>query len=273
MVEVARGDVRFRVEPDPVYAPLWQHYETGEWEPETFGVLDAYLTPESSLIDIGAAVGAVALYAANKCRLVVAVEPLREAVNFLRANVALNPGIAGRVQIVEGALAPKTGTTSFGPDTDLFSDIVFTWGSRNYEIDSWTLEDLVARFDAHDCALVKIDIEGGEYIVVPSRSFQKVVRRLAPTLYIQIHPGSLRTRLYSRTLYGRLRYLAAVVYDHARLAWGLRKYDYLFEGSGREIRAWMLVLPRFLRRRVDAVLATNDADAAARSFGRKIQRA
>jgi FkbM family methyltransferase len=164
---VTRGDVTLEVlpAPDADLWDFWGRFAAGQWEPETFAVLDRFLTPGGTYVDVGAWVGPTVLYAARRCALVVAAEPDPVAVGQLRSNLALN-GIENFV-LFEGAIDTHRGGAT------LFSRL--RWGDSmanlmvpadtSVEVPTATLADLAAKWDRID--LVKIDIEGAEARVLP----------------------------------------------------------------------------------------------------------
>jgi FkbM family methyltransferase len=162
---VTRGADRFEVNDTPgVDWGFWDQFADGRWEPHTFAVMDRYLTPTSTYVDIGAWVGPTVLYAARRCARVVAVEPDPVACADLLSNLAAN-GVEN-VDIVAGAVAATTGTTRLharGGWGSSMSSIVGTGDSIEVYGICWA--DLIA--DLRDVALVKVDIEGGETVVLP----------------------------------------------------------------------------------------------------------
>lgn len=67
------GGLPFRL--DPYHSKFWRRAGRGDWEPETFAVLDAHLRGDADYLDIGAWIGPTVLYAARKARHVWCFEP------------------------------------------------------------------------------------------------------------------------------------------------------------------------------------------------------
>src|SRR5262245_63720917 len=57
-------DVSFQVRDDE-YAAFWARVGSGDWEPDSFGILDHFLSGESTFVDIGAWIGPLTLYGAS----------------------------------------------------------------------------------------------------------------------------------------------------------------------------------------------------------------
>lgn len=118
------------------------------------------------VLDVGANVGAFSLWAAARgATRVVAVEPVPENLEQLRANVAANPHLADRIEIVDAA----TGAYAVGP-VRVFADgprsrLLAGAGDdldpdRIVETRAIPFRDLLA---THRPDVVKMDAEGAEY--------------------------------------------------------------------------------------------------------------
>jgi hypothetical protein len=55
---------------------FWDAYEAGDWEPHTVDLFERYLGQTTTFVDVGAAIGATALYAASLAKRVVALVPM-----------------------------------------------------------------------------------------------------------------------------------------------------------------------------------------------------
>ena len=63
-MEVAVGRARFQVTDDE-HAAFWHRVVAGDWEPDSFRVLDRMLFPGCTYVDVGAWIGPLTLYAAT----------------------------------------------------------------------------------------------------------------------------------------------------------------------------------------------------------------
>lgn len=170
-----------------VDACFWERVETGEWEPQTFRVLHDAVRAGSRVWDVGAWIGPITLFAAARGAHVVAFEPDAAAVVRLEKNLTLNPSMAGRVDVREVAVARATGSATM--TTDLLGDstasLVRLARKASAIVPTVAASDLVASDDFLEVDVLKIDIEGAEYEVVPrmSRGF----RRHLPVLLLSVH--------------------------------------------------------------------------------------
>ncbi|MBO9410317.1 MULTISPECIES: FkbM family methyltransferase [unclassified Ruegeria] len=175
---------RFRL--DPYHSKFWRKASAGLWEPETFAVLDAHLKPESDYLDIGAWIGPTVLYGARRARHVWCFEPDPTAYRYLAWNMDLNN--VRNVSAFGVALSDRFGVARMasvrGEPGDSTSSLLHdaAHGSDALTI-AW--DQFEAATDLSSVSLVKMDIEGAEYMVLPSLvPFLKVTR---PALYLSTH--------------------------------------------------------------------------------------
>jgi FkbM family methyltransferase len=89
--QVTINSTTFMVDSEvPSWPEFWSKVEDGSWEPETFALMDRYLTPDWRWVDIGAWIGPTVLYASRKCGRVDAYECDPVALKALRTNLDLN---------------------------------------------------------------------------------------------------------------------------------------------------------------------------------------
>ncbi|WP_171210769.1 FkbM family methyltransferase [Ruegeria sp. HKCCA5426] len=158
---------RFRL--DPYHSKFWRKASQGNWEPETFEVLDKYLSPNRDYLDIGAWIGPTVLYAARRARHVWCFEPDPVAYRHLVWNLHLND--IRNVSAFSIALSDGFGVTrmasAHGEAGDSTSSLLHDGG---HGTDAMTIgwDQFATAVDLSDVALVKMDIEGAEYPVLPS---------------------------------------------------------------------------------------------------------
>lgn len=174
---VHRGDLTLEVleAPDRELWDFWGRFAAGQWEPETFEVLDRMLTPDGCYVDVGAWIGPTVLYAARLCREVVAVEPDPVAWSQLIRNLSLN-GVRN-VTPLGFAVDDHKGNGilySRGGWGDSMSTTMIPSGDAR-PVPTMRLADLIG--DDEIC-LIKIDIEGAESRVLPDAAGFLAARRI-----------------------------------------------------------------------------------------------
>lgn len=161
------GGEPFRV--DPYHSRFWRKASAGKWEPETFAVLDRHLSPDRDYLDIGAWIGPTVLFAARKARRVITVEPDPAAFRALHWNLELN-GLEN-VTALPVALADTVGVTRMagmrGERGDSTTSLLNPTGAAGSDVLTLDWVTFSASVDLSAVGLVKIDVEGAEYDLVP----------------------------------------------------------------------------------------------------------
>ena len=145
---------------------------------------DVSVEPGDVVIDAGGCWGDTALCFADRAGphgRVYTFEFVEENLDVLRRNLALNPGLAERVTVVETALGETTGITlsysPAGPGTAL--------GSGPCSVDIISIDDFVDEQRLERVDFIKMDIEGAELDAL--RGAERTLRRLAPKLAISVY--------------------------------------------------------------------------------------
>ncbi len=136
--------------------------------------------------------GALSLYAAGAGARVVAVEADPVALDQLRRNLAANPGLAGRVTVVPKAVAARAGAVRLGARRkpgDSMSSALLADAPSSWLAEATTPADLALLVGGAGRLLIKLDIEGGEYDVLPAIS---PLLRPRSRLLVSFHPAILR---------------------------------------------------------------------------------
>ena len=207
------------------YGGFWREFGSGRFEPATVAALRSRLGPGTTFFDGGAWIGPFTLLAAALGARVVAVEADPLAVNELRANLALNPELAGRVSLLPVAIATRDGRVrldggrvGLGNGLTRLAAIPKAEPSAT-ETDRGTVQAVDVRtLGLEQFTLVKLDIEGGEFAVVVRLNPSAGLRR-APLL-LSLHGPDPAGCSVLRSWWLRL----SAAPRQLRLAWALRGY-------------------------------------------------
>ena len=199
------NNISFNV--DGSYSESWfSNNKINTWEQDTFRILEKYKNKNNgTYIDIGAWIGPTVLYAANFYNEVIALEPDPVAITLLEKNLLVNN--FSNITLIKKGLSNKIAKAQFGGNgplgnsesTLLVSESGFlkeNWGNgkrcygRNsniVEIETITMEQLVLEqhINTQEISLIKMDIEGGELLVIPY--LQNFLRVHKPTFYVSLH--------------------------------------------------------------------------------------
>jgi FkbM family methyltransferase len=144
-------------------------YWTGDYDGAIVRALARLVTPGATIIDVGANIG---FYTVALARLVhgpvFACEPMPANLARLERNVAASD-VEGLVRVVPYALGSAAGTLHLSFERDIFGNTAESGNAGPasvsagaIEVPVRTLDQVVAEFGIETCALVKIDVEGGE---------------------------------------------------------------------------------------------------------------
>lgn len=172
---------------DPYHSKFWRKAAAGTWEPDTFAVLDAHLDARHDYLDIGAWIGPTVLYGARKARHVWCFEPDPEAFRALAWNIDLN-GL-GNVSAFAAAISQDVGIArmaSFGGEKgDSMSSLLNAGGANGSDVLTLGWDQFAGSVDLSGVSLVKMDIEGAEFDVLPT--LLPWLKAHRPALYLSTH--------------------------------------------------------------------------------------
>lgn len=167
MRQVTVAGQRFAVADDK--PTFWDRAEAGIWEPELLRALATACAPGTIFLDIGGWVGPTSLYAAACGADVIALEPDPAAARQFQANCDANPALAARITLIEAALTPDGETGAFGsprkPGDSMGSLLLAAQTATRWQAAGIAPRDLAARIPSGKPLTIKIDIEGGEYLL------------------------------------------------------------------------------------------------------------
>jgi FkbM family methyltransferase len=199
----------------------WNSFENNTWESETFMILDKFLQTDDVMMDIGAWIGPISLYGAVKVKKCYSFEPDPVAYEKLQKNISLNPTLKHKIDVFNEAV------TADGQKVRLFSRfnhgdsgsslLKRTRSTNNYvEVRSTTLADFLKKTGLTKVDFIKMDIEGGEFFVLPQ--IAEYVKMNRPTLMISFHYAALYEFLELKLLpFGPLRRIYRILDRHKRL--------------------------------------------------------
>lgn len=207
IVAVRIGSVLARVR-GGLHDQFWGHVDRGEWEATTLKAIETLLPNGGVYIDIGAWIGPTVIAAAQKAKRVIAYEPDPLASNYLLENISLNN--FDNVEVNQVALWLSAGEMPFGPgnsDSLGNSSSSLTSGNMTTRVKTRNISIESRRDVFVECDLMKIDVEGAEYSIVPI--IEGYFRKVRPSLLLSTHgvviakggnsPLKILSYIYSRT--------------------------------------------------------------------------
>jgi FkbM family methyltransferase len=187
-MQVTIADHSFNVVPEP-FEGFWRDMAGGRWEPATLGALRAILRAGDVYIDIGAWIGPTVLYAAALGARVHTYEPDPVALERLRVNLAANP--EHDVTLYPVALADIGGTVQLSSPNmgNSMSSMVRRGDPDTVAVAATDVRQAVAAQPFTEAAIVKMDVEGGEYRLLPL--MVAYLDRHRPVLLLSTHTNHL----------------------------------------------------------------------------------
>jgi FkbM family methyltransferase len=187
-LEVRREEAAFTVR--RTSDGFWESVQQDGWEWATFCALRDHMIPGALYLDVGAWIGPTVLYAATYAERLVALEPDQAAMAALRANLALNPAIEARVELLPAALTAEDGEVVLHTlDAGNSMSSVLNWrGPAAFTVPALSPATLLDRVLRSEQAIyVKMDVEGAEFSMLPALCDELDRRGLDATLLIALH--------------------------------------------------------------------------------------
>ena len=224
------------------YLLFWsRHYESN-----TNKIFDKFLDANHSYIDIGAFIGSTVLYGVHLAKKVYAIEPDPIAFTELKKNVSLNPRLKEKIELHQKCINDKSGKVKFGnlaKGGDSTSSLQFADSKTSWVVEGITFDEFIRKNNITDCNFIKMDIEGGETIVLPS--MKDYLERNKPILYLSMHPMFFKNP----------------VEDTKKVIEVLTIYKNIYTDEGKKIELHDLLLKKRLKRRYAILAMDKEFDA------------
>jgi len=177
-------DTRYKVE-----RIMW----SGVYEPPLYRFLRSRETAGWTCLDIGANVGAISLMLAKLCgsgASIYSFEPGPPNLARLRSNLALNPALSSRVEVIPSGMGASPAELWWAeepgnPGNALVSD------HGTHRIPISTVDDFIRDRNITRIDFIKIDVEGMELDVM--RGGRNTLTTLRPILYFETLPRYVKS--------------------------------------------------------------------------------
>jgi FkbM family methyltransferase len=187
----------FNIVNDPVVTHGALEFTNG-FEEGTISYFDLVLPHCDTMIDFGAYIGFTALHAASRGVAVHAFEPNPAAHDLLVRNVAANPLLAPRMHLFQYGIGPRDEDATLyvkaHADSGASLHRTIERGSLVQGVPTATIRlraagAVLREIGVNRRTLLKMDIEGAEYQVLPAIAEQ--LAETKPWLHISFHPFNL----------------------------------------------------------------------------------
>lgn len=225
ILNICKNQVCFKVNGNP-YFNFWEYSFKKDWEQATFNIFDKFLNENANYLDIGAWIGPTVLYGAHKAKHVYSIEPDPVAYKELTYNLQLNQDTIRNVTCINSALTPDSQVyrlyikSKYG---DSETSLIPSNSIEDFiEVSGITITDLINTYNIKDINFIKMDIEAGEYYIIPSMKLFLESQR--PTLYLSLHPPKIKKE-------------KDLIYLTQRLIDNLDFYTYIYDVDGNRINS------------------------------------
>jgi FkbM family methyltransferase len=175
------------------YPTFWARADAGTWEAAALRAQAELITGDTLFIDLGAWIGPTSLHAAACGARVIAVEADPTAAAVLKNNVAANPELASRITVIERAVAATSAPVTFGArrkaGDSMASMLLAETATVTWITQAITPAEIAALIAPGERPVIKIDLEGAEYGVLPALAPLLAHPRTA--VLVSFHPGIL----------------------------------------------------------------------------------
>lgn len=252
--QISHKDKSFRVVPGR-NGVFWEAVSRGAWEPETYRIFDRFIDRGGSYIDMGSWIGPTLLYGCQLARDAYGIEPDPIAYAELSTNVACNQPMTSNVRLFNGCITPRSGKVAFGSRDeggDSTSSMLFAREKTSWQVDGMSFDDFVRSYHINDCKFIKMDIEGGEYSVLPT--MVPYLREHRPTLYLSLHPCFLGPQ-GDAGLVGKVRRIPPRFANMIKVIKCIFFYKYIYNNYGERITPYQML--KTFRAGTSAVVVTD----------------
>jgi len=201
---MTKNNISFDVNELTSFKNWWTTYFS-DWEEDHFKIISKYADKEKSFVDIGAWIGPISMYASKVFKKVYSIEPDPIAFKELVANIELNQ--MDNVELFHKALCYSDSELfigNFQQNLGRSCSKIFTQDELNEAqkgnarlsmAEKITFEEL----GASDIGMMKMDIEGGEFELVPQLIEKGIINKDIP-LSLSVHPKEGNVNLLLETL-------------------------------------------------------------------------
>jgi FkbM family methyltransferase len=239
LISVRIRGTTFRVA--EAHRDFWERVSQGTWEPDTFELFDRFITPATTVLDVGGWIGPTAIYAAHRAKQVYAFEPDPVAFALLEANRAVNPELTN-LATVNAAVSADEGEAVMGAQGEAgnsMSSLLFDASAERWAVRTLRLDRFLAERQVTGPLFVKVDVEGFEYSLLPA-----LVAQLAGydyTALVSLHPSFLWAADYAKdprnSLDARVARRTRFVRSHWRLLRAATRYARVTDTRGATLPA------------------------------------
>jgi FkbM family methyltransferase len=248
---IKRDNVSFYIskKSDSLYGVnWWDNYTT--YETRLFKILRKN-KKYNTLIDIGAGIGAISLYAEKFFKKTFCFDPNPIAYNIFKRNLGLNKN--KNIKLFNAAITRQDGFQQFKTGK-IFSKINFHKIDKVYKIKCINLNNFIKKNKLENNNIfIKIDIEGGEFNLISDENFLKLFDNKNYCLYLAVHFGFMTDLKFKNRFLRHLVSMPDLLKEYYHLYKLVKKFKFI-EINGKRQNNKLFFFRRFFRRNPDLYL-------------------
>ncbi len=256
---------------------FWKDINRGVWEPETFDVIDRFVSKNDVVLDVGCWAGPITLYLAAKGAAVFALDPDPVAFSELESNIKLNPALQKNIQSFNIALTAHNGPVRlFARSAYGESSTSILQRARDQEqgvlAAGMHLSQFMDKTGLSQIDFIKMDIEAGEFSVL--HSIDNSLKEIGlPTLFIAFHYQQLNESIYQNKIgrnklsllllkiestFGIFIFRRRILRHISQALSIATHYPYIYDDGGTAIAPVNRTATYLLKNRLNLVLSTEE---------------
>jgi FkbM family methyltransferase len=213
------------------------------YEPKTFKIFANLLNSTDLALEVGIDASQTTFTTALLAGKLLAIEPSIRSISYARSILEVNPNLNNKVILIHGALSDSNEDVIFGPNQKLFDDIHFNSYSVPTTVKGFTIE-AIEQIAQTKITFINMDIEGGEYIVLPA--MKDWLRERKPTFLLSLHPGFLLS-VKQKKKAKILRYIKRFK-EQRKIYNSIKFYKFIYDiESGKKISSLGIFRLKFVR--------------------------
>jgi FkbM family methyltransferase len=213
------------------------------YEPKTFEIFANLLDSKSVALEVGIDASQTTFTTALLSGKLIAIEPSSKSISYAKSILEVNPSLKNKVTLIHGALSDSNDELIFAPNQRMFDDINFNSDSVPSTIKGFTIE-AIEQIAQAKITFINMDIEGGEYIVLPA--MKNWLKESKPTLLLSLHPGFLLSIKQKKRI-KILRYIKRFV-EQRKIYSSINCYEFVYDvQSGKRISSLGIFRLKFVR--------------------------
>lgn len=159
----------------------------GNFEETELDLVESNLREGSVFFDIGANVGLYSITMAKKFEdiKIYAFEPVPDTIREFKDNIDKNEVPFGKICLIEAAVSDRDGHVDITTDFHSSNYLTRSDSTVNHiEVGSVTIDNFVQKNDIRRISLIKIDVEGNEYLVL--KGAMESIKKFRPVIVIEL---------------------------------------------------------------------------------------